>query len=388
MENVDQSSRKVDELVLAPVYTTGTSCSDKTLEATISSTSPEDTPVQLSDSADVVGIVIAHEDVQLEPMSPLSPEIAHTRVTIDDDLLSETDSLMKSVFSSTLTPISSPMISPKDDDDMESLSRPPSPVLGNPKVLNLMLSHAPSTVSERSVIAKGKENVHFDSRNASPEPGPSKSRLSSIEPWGKSVGQEGRRASLKPKKSSSTVSDNVATADEKDSQRNNATDERKKRPREASVGASRPCSPAPSRSGLPPPKPKKKRSRKTEVEGASCKQLEDSNEDDEASILSPPVLAARSTTPPPSENSSNSDEDRATRLEMGGFLIQAMALSRASSMPASSLLREVLRENPQLVNKRSKDTWLELVNEVLRSSNVYGRIDREGMVRLIYAHHD
>ena len=65
---------------------------------------------------------------------------------------------------------------------------------------------------------------------------------------------------------------------------------------------------------------------------------------------------------------------------MNGFLIQAMALSRASSMPAATLLKVVLRENAHLIEQRSKDSWLAIVQDVLRSHDVFGRIDRDGLV--------
>lgn len=73
--------------------------------------------------------------------------------------------------------------------------------------------------------------------------------------------------------------------------------------------------------------------------------------------------------------------DASVKAEMRGFLIQAMGLSRASSMPASSLLREVLREQPQLAHQRAKDEWLSLIEDTLANApgcEVFGRIDRIG----------
>ncbi|KLO18328.1 hypothetical protein SCHPADRAFT_120580 [Schizopora paradoxa] len=74
--------------------------------------------------------------------------------------------------------------------------------------------------------------------------------------------------------------------------------------------------------------------------------------------------------------------DASVKAEMRGFLIQAMGLSRASSMPASSLLREVLREQPQLAHQRTKAECLSLIEDTLANApgcTVFGRIDRSGM---------
>ena len=67
--------------------------------------------------------------------------------------------------------------------------------------------------------------------------------------------------------------------------------------------------------------------------------------------------------------------------ELRGLLIQTMALSRASSMPASTLLRELCRAQPQMVNERSKDEWIEEIEAVLSGSDVFGRVQRDGLVR-------
>lgn len=56
-------------------------------------------------------------------------------------------------------------------------------------------------------------------------------------------------------------------------------------------------------------------------------------------------------------------------------------MSRTSAMPASSLLREILRENPHLKDQRSKENWIVLLESVLSGHHVFGRIDREGLVR-------
>ena len=59
-------------------------------------------------------------------------------------------------------------------------------------------------------------------------------------------------------------------------------------------------------------------------------------------------------------------------------------MSRTSAMPASSLLREILRENPHLKDQRSKENWIVLLESVLSGHHVFGRIDREGLVRFFF----
>lgn len=88
------------------------------------------------------------------------------------------------------------------------------------------------------------------------------------------------------------------------------------------------------------------------------------------------------TTPADQSSSETAVIDASSKAEMRGFLIQAMGLSRASSMPASSLLREVLREQPQLAHQRTKGEWLSLIEDTLAYApgcTVFGRIDRSGM---------
>lgn len=71
--------------------------------------------------------------------------------------------------------------------------------------------------------------------------------------------------------------------------------------------------------------------------------------------------------------------DPTEHAELSGLLVQAMALSRASSMPASSLHRELLRENPHLTERREKHLWIALIESVLASHPYFGRIERKGL---------
>ncbi|TDL25995.1 hypothetical protein BD410DRAFT_560374 [Rickenella mellea] len=146
-----------------------------------------------------------------------------------------------------------------------------------------------------------------------------------------------------------------------------------KRPHHVTV--SRPSSPTPSDVSSSTQKPRKKRSKKENLDshGQSSElpaQI--------ATSVSAPVdnnTLSPSDPPPPL---AEEDADAVAKRDMRGFLIQAMAISRASSMPASSLLREVLREQPQVGAQRTKKAWLVLLSEVLSASEVFGRIEREG----------
>jgi len=80
------------------------------------------------------------------------------------------------------------------------------------------------------------------------------------------------------------------------------------------------------------------------------------------------VVQTASSPPPPSVDKS----------EIRGLLIQTMGLARASSMPVSSLVRDILREQPRLASERSKAEWMGVVDEVLETNDVFGRVNRVG----------
>lgn len=165
---------------------------------------------------------------------------------------------------------------------------------------------------------------------------------------------------------------------------------RKKRLREEVEVANRSRLSSPSSSSdAAPPKPKKKRTRKAED---STSGTMSGNVRVTASRASASAMSSRASSTCPSDldeavdtlhassgRDANEDPDKDAKDEVCGLLIQAMALARASSMPASSLIRELLRENPHLNGRRSHDVWLDLINTVLRSHVVFGRIDRQGL---------
>ena len=104
--------------------------------------------------------------------------------------------------------------------------------------------------------------------------------------------------------------------------------------------------------------------------------------------------------PKPSSSSSHlpvsspTTQDPATvalNAEICGMLIETMALSRASSLPLSSLYKMVMQTQPSLKSQRSESEWLVVFARVLqegeagRGSGVFGKVESSGKVRfLIY----
>ncbi|KIJ49541.1 hypothetical protein M422DRAFT_27904 [Sphaerobolus stellatus SS14] len=66
-------------------------------------------------------------------------------------------------------------------------------------------------------------------------------------------------------------------------------------------------------------------------------------------------------------------------LPMTGFLVETLALSRASAMAAPELLRAVLKSQPHLIEERKEKDWLPQVRAILRDVNMFGRIERTGL---------
>ncbi|KAF8578032.1 hypothetical protein K439DRAFT_1363418 [Ramaria rubella] len=63
---------------------------------------------------------------------------------------------------------------------------------------------------------------------------------------------------------------------------------------------------------------------------------------------------------------------------MTGFLVETLALSRASAMAAPELLRAVLKSQPHLMEARSEESWLVQVRQILERVKMFGRIERKG----------
>ena len=85
----------------------------------------------------------------------------------------------------------------------------------------------------------------------------------------------------------------------------------------------------------------------------------------------------------------SSTQDPATvalNAEICGMLIETMALSRASSLPLSSLYKMVMQTQPSLRSQRSESEWLIVFTRVLQEgeaghgSGVFGKVESSGKV--------
>ncbi|KAL5523823.1 hypothetical protein ACEPAG_7996 [Sanghuangporus baumii] len=283
------------------------------------------------------------------------------------------DPIVESIFSCALTPISSPSLAGSELSDLtELLSEPSSP-----------RSDVDRLMGPPNDMRHLRESSELDALSGlSAAPGPT-------EPRSGTVDQHDTLTKLKSgqfeKGAKNGRGRNVH--DVKTVQPGQNELDLKKRARSGSSSGSRSSSPGPSASCSVVPKPRRKKSKRV-GDGAMSSLCED--EDQSMNSVHRPSLPNTSTLPARAPSApldlqgdaqlpiapKNDDDDATT--EMCGCLIQTMALSRASSMPASSLVREVLRENPHLANQRSKSDWLDVASVVLESNDVFGRIDRMG----------
>lgn len=163
---------------------------------------------------------------------------------------------------------------------------------------------------------------------------------------------------------------------------------------------SSPCSPSPSYSKVlvtssapheenhPPgrkwkTKPKKPRS-STTVFSSKVNRVVPHKDASRRSTSSkePQLLVSSSSNVVPSDKalSDNHSLEELTSLPMTGFLVETLALSRASAMAAPELLRAVLKSQPHLMEERSEDRWSALVRCILEQVPMFGRIERRGTV--------
>lgn len=70
-------------------------------------------------------------------------------------------------------------------------------------------------------------------------------------------------------------------------------------------------------------------------------------------------------------------------LPLTGFLVETLALSRASAMIPSELLRAVLKSQPQLKEEHSEEEWLDIIRKILHGVKMFGTVKREGLVRSV-----
>ncbi|KAG6852497.1 hypothetical protein C0991_011482 [Blastosporella zonata] len=118
------------------------------------------------------------------------------------------------------------------------------------------------------------------------------------------------------------------------------------------------------------PAPKPKKPKKTDADASSLKRS--SRPDPSTSSIS---LSTSKSKPSPQASSSKSQpispKDPVTE-EIFGMLIETMATSRASSMPASSLYKSALLTRPSLSTERPEAEWLTIIERVLHDGEVKG----------------
>ncbi|KAG6876452.1 hypothetical protein C0993_002989, partial [Termitomyces sp. T159_Od127] len=132
------------------------------------------------------------------------------------------------------------------------------------------------------------------------------------------------------------------------------------------VSASHASSPSPSpssSSSSPPPPPSKTK--------PQCP---------ESQTTLPTPTSTPTPTPPLLPRDAEKD---ALHAEIRGMLIESMATSRASCMPASALYRSAMRSRPSLEAQRSEKEWVEIIERVLGEglgegeggSGVFGKVE-------------
>ncbi|KAF9462359.1 hypothetical protein BDZ94DRAFT_738869 [Collybia nuda] len=86
----------------------------------------------------------------------------------------------------------------------------------------------------------------------------------------------------------------------------------------------------------------------------------------------------------PSKSKPKNPETAALDAEICGLLIESMATSRASCLPASFLYKSVMQCRPSLKAQRSEKEWMEVFERVLRDgeashgSGVFGKVESSG----------
>ena len=81
------------------------------------------------------------------------------------------------------------------------------------------------------------------------------------------------------------------------------------------------------------------------------------------------------------------EETAALHAQVCGMLIEAMAMSRASSLPASALYKLVMQTQPALKSQRTEREWVRVFDRVLhageaaRGSGMFGKVESSGKVR-------
>ncbi|KAF8069955.1 hypothetical protein FPV67DRAFT_1753802 [Lyophyllum atratum] len=138
------------------------------------------------------------------------------------------------------------------------------------------------------------------------------------------------------------------------------------------------------------PAPKTKKQKKSEDGGLPkrSRPQQPSTASKSKSKSTPSSSSASSSKPPPRDESipkpkaSPPDpETQALDTEICGMLIESMATSRASCLPASTLYKNVMQCHPALKEQRGEREWMEILERVLhdgeaaRGSGVFGKVE-------------
>jgi len=122
------------------------------------------------------------------------------------------------------------------------------------------------------------------------------------------------------------------------------------------------------------------------VGGSRHKRLKRVDGDDVAKKRHP---KPRRTRPPSAHDEDEIDEPldveaRELHAMVRGLVIETMATSRASSLPASSIFKLVMSSQPSLKSQRPEQDWLRIFERVLRDgaadrgSGVFGKVESSG----------
>lgn len=136
------------------------------------------------------------------------------------------------------------------------------------------------------------------------------------------------------------------------------------------------------------PQPKAKKQRKTD--GTASKRTWQPSHTHSDSSTAPSTSSSKhpvsEPTAPPQKSKARNSETSALDAEICGLLIESMATSRASCLPASSLYKSVMQCRPSLKAQRSEKEWMEVFERVLRDgeasrgSGVFGKVESSGKV--------
>jgi hypothetical protein len=122
---------------------------------------------------------------------------------------------------------------------------------------------------------------------------------------------------------------------------------------------------------------------KTKSNRRSSSPIYSSSEDEAEDDTNPP-----NTTSTPS--SPLNPETAALHAQICGLLIETMAMSRASSLPVSSLFKLVMQDQPSLKTQRSEREWVGIFDTVLhagevgRGCGVFGKVESSGKVCVLF----